>query len=71
MQPSFNKGGELVMSRVLLGPPGSRLPIGEPVDVTIELPYADKLGWELSPGMEFQLNVGARAIGTGTVMARE
>ena len=68
MQPSMDINGDLIACKIIDGQEGSRLNLGEEHDVRIDLPYGEDYVDVLRSGLEFNLNVGGRIIGSGRIL---
>ncbi len=68
MQPSMDINGELVACKIIDGPEGERLELGQEHDVRIDLGYGEEYAGVLRSGFKFNLNVGGRVIGHGYIL---
>jgi hypothetical protein len=67
MMPSFNANGELIMCKILSDEKNIQLIRGNLYKVTIQLPYGEKFQDTIIPDYSFNLNIGGRVIGRGTI----
>lgn len=66
IQPSFSVGGDLIMCSVFRK--NDEVMFWEQeYEVTIKLPYGEIYQSQIKPGVKFNLNLGGRVIGSGTV----
>jgi len=68
MQPSMDINGELVACKIIDGPEGSPLELGQEHDVRIDLGYGEDYAAVLRSGFKFKLNVADRVIGRGEIL---
>jgi len=68
MQPSMNVNGELIMCRIIDGPEGESIALGQEHDVRIDLPYGERFQDVIRSGFEFGLSYGGRVLGHGEVL---
>lgn len=68
MQPSMDVRGELIACKIIDGPKGSRLELGQEHDVRIDLAYGEDYSEVLRSGFSFNLNIGGRVIGAGRIL---
>jgi len=67
IQPSFAVGGDLIMCSVFRKDGEEEMFWEKGYAVTIKLPYGEVYQSQIKPGMKFNLNVGARIVGTGII----
>jgi len=68
MQPFMDIRGDLVACKIINGPEGELLELGEERDVRIDLPYGEEYADVLRRGFRFRLKVGGRVIGHGRIL---
>jgi hypothetical protein len=68
IQPSFAIGEDLIISQVLRSDGGREMRPGQAYEVEIRLPYGEAYQRQITPGLEFSLNVGGRVVALGRVL---
>lgn len=71
LRPSFSYAGELVACEVWADcvDCDGLVPLEQPFQARIKLPYGDQLGWGFVGGELFKLNIASQVIGEGCVLA--
>jgi len=69
IRPSFSVQGDLITCSVHRRDGDKEILLGHDYNVLLKLPYGERYGEFITPGMRFTLNTGRRVVGTGVVEA--